>query len=109
MLIPGFENELIYGSYWYQADEAINVPDCGTGFWGSVIKIPAGETRELRLPVPRTAKRGESFTVAVVFGGLGASADEEHPKNLTPEQWIRHPDISLNCRKMEAEVTLPTK
>jgi hypothetical protein len=109
LTIPGFDGDLIYGSYWYQGDNVINVPECGTGFWESVIKIPAGQTRELRLRVPRTAPRGERLTVAVVYGGLGSSTDKEDRGSLSSEEWIRHPDVSLNCRKMESEVSLPEK
>jgi len=107
--IPGFEGDLIYGSYWYQGDKVINVPECGTGFWNSVIKIPAGQTRELRLPVPRAVTHGDRYTVAVVYGGLGSSLGEENRKKVSPEEWMRHPDVSLNCRKMETEVNLATK
>ena len=109
LLIPGIEGDVIYGSYWYQGDKVINVPECGTGFWDSVIKIPAGQTRELRLPVPRVVTRGNRYTVAVVYGGLGSSLGEEDQRKASPEEWIRHPDISLNCRKMESEVNLATE
>ena len=107
--IPGFEGNLIYGSYWYKADKVINVPECGTGFWNSVIKIPAGQTRELRLPVPRSVTHGDRYTVAVVYGGLGSSLGEEERKKVSAEEWMRHPDVSLTCRKMEAEVNLAPK
>lgn len=104
--IPGFAGDLIYGSYWYQDDKVINVPMCGTGFWHSVIKIPAGQTRQLRLPIPLAATRGNRYTVAVVYAGLGPSLGEEDRKKVSPEERIRHPDISMNCRKMETQVNL---
>jgi hypothetical protein len=107
--IPGFDGDWIYGSYWYQGDKVINVPECGTGLWDSVIKIPAGQTRELRLPVPRSITHGESYTVAVVYGGLGASLGEEERKKVTAAEWIRHPDVAMGCRRMEAEVNLAPK
>jgi hypothetical protein len=107
--IPGFEGDLIYGSYWYQGDKVINVPECGTGFWDSVIKIPPGQTSELRLPVPSSVTRGDRYTVAVVYGGLGASLREEDRKKVSPNEWMRHPDVSLHCRKVETEVNLAPK
>lgn len=107
--IPGFRGEVIYGSYWYQDDKVVNVPECGTDFWDSVIKIPAGQTRELRLPVPRALSRGERYTVAVVYAGLGSSTGGQVGKNVSAEEFIRHPDVSLKCRKMEAEVKLATE
>ena len=107
--IPGFEGETIYGSYWYQGEKVVNAPECGTGFWNFVIKIPAGQTRKLRLPLPHAVTRGDRYTVAVVYGGLGSSLSAEDQKKVSAEQWIRYPDVSLNCRKMEAEVNLASK
>jgi hypothetical protein len=109
LLIPGFTGDLIYGSYWYQGDKVISVPECGTGFWDSVIKIPAGQTRELRLLIPRDVTRGDRYTVAVVYSGLGSSLNEEGRMKVSPEEWMRHPDIWMNCRKMEKEVDLAEK
>ncbi len=107
--IPGFDGDLIYGSYWYKDDKVINVPECGTGFWDSVIKIPAGETRELKLPVPRSVTRGDRYTVAVVYAGLGSSTAEKDRKKVSTEEWIRHPEIFTGGRKMETEVNLTVK
>jgi len=107
--IPGFEDDVIYGSYWYQGDKVISVPKCGTGFWNSVIKILPGQTRELRLPVPRAVTRGDRYTVAVVYGGLGSSLSEEDRRKVSPNEWMRHPEVSLNCRKMETEIKLAEK
>lgn len=107
--IPGFEGDVIYGSYWYQGDEVINAPECGTGFWDSVIRIPARHTRKLRLPVPRAVTLEERYTVAVVYGGLGASLSAEDREKVPAQEWIRHPDVSFHCRKMETEVNLAPK
>jgi hypothetical protein len=105
LTIPGFDGDLISGSCWYQGDKMISDPECGTGFWESVIKIPAGQTRDLRLPLPARVHRGERFTVAVVYRGLGSPAGGEGRKNGSPEKGT--PDVSLNCRQMEVEVSLP--
>ena len=108
--IPGFEEELIYGVYWYRGDAPISVPQCGTGFWETTIEVPPKGARELKASIPTDALTGGLYTLAVVYGGHGPSADEPPTTPESPDaHYIRHPDIAMHCRKIEAQVTLPTK
>lgn len=105
------ESSMLIATVSNPSSRELSIPgfECGAGFWNSVIKIPVGQTRELRLPVPRSVTCGDRYTVVVVYGGLGASLREEDRKKVSPKEWTRHPDVSLNCRKMETEVNLDAK
>ena len=108
IVIPGHGDQ-IYGNYWYRDDQLVSAPACGTGFWDTRIEIPAGQSAELRVPVPRVVKTGERYTIAVVYGGLGSSTAGSPDGPGAGPDWMRNPDRALNCRKVEADVILPAK
>ncbi len=104
--IPSSAKE-IYGVYWYKGDTLVNAPECGNGFWDSVITVPAGEVMVFQVPFPRSIAQGQRYTIAVVYSGLGSLTDDAGVKDNSKLDWVRHPDILLSCRKMEATITTP--
>lgn len=110
IFVPGSGVDSVYGAYWFDGDELVDLPECGTGFWDNSISIPPKGVERLKVLLPHfESELPAEVTLAIVYGGHGEVTRDELPSmsdNDPRINLIRHPDALIGCRKMEAIVTL---
>jgi len=107
------KDNIIYGAYWFVGNKLVGAPECGTGFWESSFTIEPGAKKNFSVWLPlRKMKLPEKMTLSIVYTGHGATpqdAQQSISDDDSQDNWVRHPDLILNCRKVEAEVTITGK
>ena len=115
VLVSSADGHSLHGAYWYSGDELVEAVECGTGFWEGSFSVGAFDTHKFQVPFPQAEQpspspSSSSLTLAIVYGGHGAVTRDELPTDSDEDPrriLVRHPDLLMGCRKLEAEVFLP--